>query len=64
MSISGIEISDLEWIYYMAVPTSLVLILACVLYMLVFRKELKEYHVERKQGEEVIALSTGEKRTL
>lgn len=64
MSISGIEISDLEWIYYMAVPTSLVLILACVLYMLVFRKELKEYHVERKQGEEVIALSTGEKKNL
>ena len=65
LSMSGLAISEGQWMAYMALPTVVFLSLAVVLYCLVFRKTLGIYHTAATTGPSVRpALTKREKLDL
>lgn len=49
-SIADIQISELQWIQYMTIPTILLCVLSIIIYIFIFKKELIKYNEINKES--------------
>ncbi|WIV10426.1 SLC13 family permease [Proteiniborus sp. MB09-C3] len=52
-TIGNIQISEIQWIQYMTVPTTILCLLCIILYIFIFKKELVTYNQIKKDSFEV-----------
>ena len=64
MTVSGIALTEGEWVRLITVPTAVFLLLAVGLYALLYRRTLAEYHPASLQAGERVPMTGREKGTL